>query len=336
MNVLLTGGLGYIGSHTAAALIAAGHAPVLLDNLANAGLDVLDRIAAAAGARPPFVHADVRDTDTVARVLVDHRVDAVIHFAGLKAVGESVRVPLAYFDVNVGGALSLLRAMEATGVRKFIFSSSATVYGAPQYLPFDEAHPTAAINPYGRTKLHVEEVLMDLTAAGGWRAMTLRYFNPVGAHPSGLLGERPNGAPNNLMPFVAQVAAGERPYVEIFGDDYDTPDGTGVRDYIHVMDLAEGHVAALGRFAVDAPGFEAFNLGTGRGYSVREMIAAFAAAAGREIPARVVARRPGDLPCYYADPARAERVLGWRARRGLAEMCESAWRFQSRGVTDTV
>lgn len=336
MNVLLTGGLGYIGSHTAAALIAAGHAPVLLDNLANAGVDVLDRIAAAAGARPPFVHADVRDTDTVARVLVDHRVDAVIHFAGLKAVGESVRVPLAYFDVNVGGALSLLRAMEVTGVRKFIFSSSATVYGTPQYLPIDEAHGTSAVSPYGRTKLQIEEILADVAAAGGWRMLALRYFNPVGAHPSGLLGERPNGTPNNLMPFVAQVAAGERPYVEIFGDDYDTPDGTGVRDYIHVMDLAEGHVAALARFAVDAPGFETFNLGTGQGYSVREMIAAFAAAVGREIPARVVARRPGDVASCYADPARAERVLGWRARRGLAEMCESAWRFQSRGVTGTV
>lgn len=335
MKVLLTGGLGYIGSHTAAALVAAGHQPVLLDNLINSEIGVLDRLIAITGQPLPFVQADVRDTDTVARVLVEHRIAAVIHYAGLKAVGESVRIPLAYFDVNVGGALGLLRAMDATGVRNLVFSSSATVYGVPCYLPIDECHPTAAINPYGRTKLQVEEILADVAAAGGWRMIALRYFNPVGAHPSALLGERPLGTPNNLMPFVAQVAAGQLPHVEIFGDDYDTPDGTGVRDYIHVMDLAEGHVAALGRFAREAPAFETFNLGTGRGTSVREMIAAFAAASGREIPARVAARRAGDAACCYADPGRAEAVLGWRATRGLAEMCESAWRFQSRGVTES-
>ena len=335
MKVLLTGGLGYIGSHTAAALVAAGHQPVLLDNLINSEIGVLDRIADALGGRPEFVCADMRDTDTLARVLADLRIDAVIHFAGVKAVGESVRIPLSYFEINIGGAISLLRAMEATGVRRLVFSSSATVYGVPRYLPFDEMHPTSPVNPYGRSKLHIEEIVAGVAETNGWRAIGLRYFNPVGAHASGLMGERPHGVPNNLMPFVAQVAAGERPYVEIFGDDYDTADGTGVRDYIHVMDVAEGHVAALGRLAGSGPNFEVFNLGTGRGASVREMIAAFAAASGREIPSRVAPRRAGDLACYYADPRRAEAVLGWRATRGLAEMCESAWRFQSRAVRES-
>lgn len=332
MNVLLTGGLGYIGSHTAVALAAAGHTPVLLDNLANADLGVLDALAVVLGDMPAFVRADVRDTDSVARVLVDYGIEAVIHFAGLKAVAESVDMPLAYFDANVGGALGLLRAMDATGVRKLVFSSSAAVYGVPQYLPVDEAHPTAAVTPYSRTKLHIEELLADVAVVGTWRMQVLRYFNPVGAHPSGLLGERPNGVPNNLMPFVAQVAAGERPWVGIFGDDYDTPDGTGVRDYIHVMDLAEGHLAAIERFAKTASKIETFNLGTGCGYSVREMIAAFSDASGRAIPARVVPRRGKDVASCYADPRRAEAVLGWRAKRDLAEMCESAWRFQSRQV----
>lgn len=335
MNVLLTGGLGYIGSHTAAALVAAGHRPVLFDNLANADVDVLARVSEAIGIRPIFVCADMRDTDTLARVLVDREIGAVIHFAGLKSVGESVQAPLSYFEVNIGGALSLLRAMEATGVRRLVFSSSATVYGVPQYLPFDELHPTSPVNPYGRSKLHIEEIIAGVAATSGWRAIGLRYFNPVGAHPSGLLGERPSGVPNNLMPFVAQVAAGERPCVEIFGDDYDTADGTGVRDYIHVMDLAEGHVAALDRLAGPGPGFEVFNLGTGRGVSVREMIAAFAEVSRRQIPWRIGPCRAGDLACYFADCRRAEAVLGWRAKRGLAEMCESAWRFQSRGITQS-
>ncbi len=330
MNVLLTGGLGYIGSHTAAALVAAGHTPILLDNLANADLGVHDRLAVVGGVELPFVCADVRDTDTVARTLIEHRVEAVVHFAGLKAVAESVHMPLAYFDANVGGTLSLLRAMDSAGVRQLVFSSSAAVYGTPRYLPVDEAHPTEAITPYSRTKLHIEEILADLAAAGEWRMVVLRYFNPVGAHPSGLLGERPQGTPNNLMPFVAQVAAGEHPCVEIFGDDYDTPDGTGIRDYIHVMDLAEGHLAALQRLFAAAPALETFNLGTGRGYSVREMIAAFAAASGQDIPSRVAPRRGRDVASCYADPSRAAAVLGWRAKRGLAEMCESAWRFQTR------
>lgn len=329
VNILLTGGAGYIGSHTAALLLREGHDVTLLDNLSNSTVGVLDRLHGVTNREVSFVQADVRETDVLERVLVGNRIDAVIHFAGLKAVGESVRMPLAYYDNNVNGTLSLLRAMDATDVRTLVFSSSATVYGDPKYLPLDEAHPTAPSNPYGQTKLHVEDILRDVAAAEvPWRVAILRYFNPVGAHDSGLLGEDPNGIPNNLMPFVARVAAGSLPRVEIFGDDYDTADGTGVRDYIHVVDLAEGHLAALQYLSRIARGHEIFNLGTGQGYSVREMIAAFAEASGRPIPAVVVGRRPGDIASCYADPTRAREVLGWRATRTLADMCASAWRFQ--------
>jgi UDP-glucose 4-epimerase len=325
---LLTGGLGYIGSHTAIALLEAGWEVVLLDNLANGTEEVAPRIAELAGRAAHFVRGDVRDTALVAQLLARHRCQAVVHFAGLKAVGESVARPLLYFDVNVAGAVSLLKAMEQAGTRQLVFSSSATVYGAPAYLPLDEGHPTAALNPYGRTKLHIEEMLRDVCAADpSWRAVCLRYFNPCGAHPSGLIGEDPRDIPNNLMPYVARVAHGELPQVQVFGGDYDTPDGTGVRDYIHVQDLAEGHVKALAWCARQA-GWEAINLGTGRGYSVLEMIRAFAQASGRPIPYAIVGRRPGDAAACFADASKAARLLGWTARGDIHAMCESAWKWQ--------
>lgn len=331
MNILLTGGAGYIGSHTAALLLREGHDVTLFDNLSNSDVGVLDRLHAISNREISFVQADIRETDVLERVLFGNRIDAVLHFAGLKAVGESVRMPIAYYDNNVNGTISLLRAMAATNVRTLVFSSSATVYGDPKYLPLDENHPTAPSNPYGQTKLHVEHILRDVAASEPlWRIAILRYFNPVGAHDSSQLGENPSGVPNNLMPFVARVAAGKLARVEIFGDDYDTKDGTGVRDYIHVADLAEGHLAALEYLSRAQPGYEVFNLGTGQGYSVREMIAAFAAASGRPIPSVVVGRRSGDVASCYADATRAREVLGWRATRTLADMCASAWRFQAR------
>lgn len=330
MNILLTGGAGFIGSHTATVLLGAGHDVTIVDDLSNSSADVLDRLRTITGREVCFVQADVRETEVLRRVLTSQRIDAVIHFAGLKAVGESCIKPLAYFDANVHGAISLLRAMDETGVRSLVFSSSATVYGDPRYLPLDESHPTSASNPYGRTKIHIEDILADVAASQPlWRIAVLRYFNPVGAHDSGLLGEDPSGIPNNLMPFVARVAAGTLPHVAIFGDDYDTPDGTGVRDYIHVMDLAEGHLAAIPYLGTAKGGCHTFNLGSGRGYSVKEMIAAFAQASGRDVPSVVAPRRSGDVASCYADPSRAEEVLGWRARRSLAEMCASAWKFQT-------
>ncbi|MDR0528876.1 MAG: UDP-glucose 4-epimerase GalE [Zoogloeaceae bacterium] len=330
MNILLTGGMGYIGSHTAVALLAAGHCPVLYDNLSNSQEDVADRIRAISGQSPRFIRADVRETSVLSRTLREERIEAVIHFAGLKAVGESSEKPLEYYDCNVRGTISLLEAMRDAGIGRLIFSSSATVYGDPRSLPLEEAHPLSVTNPYGRTKLFIEEILRDVAAADNfWRVVCLRYFNPAGAHESGLIGESPAGIPNNLMPYIAQVAAGKLPELLIFGDDYPTPDGTGVRDYIHVMDLAEGHVAALS--LLDRPlGWDALNLGTGQGYSVREMAAAFAKASGREIPCRVVARRPGDVAACYANPEKARQLTGWRARRDLLEMCASGWRFQQK------
>lgn len=327
MNVLLTGGAGYIGSHTASILAGSGHHVVLYDNLCNSKADVADRLGRISGRDIPLVRGDVRDAALLRTTLRQHAIDAVIHFAGLKAVGESVERPTDYFANNVGGTISLLEAMQAEDVRKLVFSSSATVYGEPKYLPYDEDHPTAATNPYGRSKLHVEEMLADLARSdAAWRIAVLRYFNPVGAHPSGLIGEDPNGVPNNLMPYIAQVAAGRLPVLNIFGNDYPTRDGTGVRDYVHVMDLAEGHAAALDWLGGNE-GWQVFNLGTGRGCSVLEMVKAFESACGRTLRCRFVARRPGDLPEYYANVQKAEREMRWVARRNLEDMCASTWRF---------
>jgi len=335
-RVLLTGGLGYIGSHTAVVLAESGFEVVLYDNLSNSKHSVLDRLETITGVRFPFVEGDVRDTALLEDTLRSNSIEAVIHFAGLKAVGESVEQPLAYYDNNVVGVLSLARAMQNVSVSTLVFSSSATVYGDPKYLPIDEAHPTSATNPYGRTKLHIEEMLLDLAKSDPkWRIACLRYFNPVGAHESGLIGEDPNGIPNNLMPYIARVAAGSLPVLNVYGDDYNTPDGTGVRDYIHVMDLAEGHLAAL-RFLRNEPGCQVFNLGTGIGFSVWDMLRAFEVASGQSIPSKVVARRPGDVAVSYANPSRARQSLGWCAARGLDVMCVSAWAFQQASATHII
>lgn len=328
MNILLTGGTGYIGSHTAVALIDAGHQVVLLDNLTNSKRDVLARLEKITGKKIPFIEADIRDTEQVTLVLKEYQIETVVHFAGLKAVGESVKKPLEYFDNNVGGTISLLHAMQENQVNSLVFSSSATVYGEPQYLPIDEVHPTSATNPYGRTKLHIEEMLHDLIASDhSLSVICLRYFNPVGAHESGLIGENPNGIPNNLMPFVSQVAAGKRPKVYVFGNDYPTIDGTGVRDYIHVLDLAAGHLAAI-NFLVSGKGWHAINLGTGSGSSVLEMIRQFALSSGRPVPYELVDRRSGDVASCYASAEKAKKLLKWKAGRDLKSMCSSAWKWQ--------
>ena len=334
MRVLITGGAGYIGSHALLAVLAAGHEAHVLDNFANADPEALERVRRLSNRDFGVSRADLRDPAATAAAVAAADPEAVIHFAGLKAVAESVADPLAYFDNNVGGTLTLLKALKATACRRFVFSSSATVYGDPDHLPIDEAHPRRATSPYGRSKLQIEGMLEDLAASDpAWSIALLRYFNPVGAHASGRIGEDPAGVPNNLMPFVAQVAVGRRPALRVFGDDYPTPDGTGVRDYIHVEDLAAAHLAALDWTAPDpggrARGAEAFNLGTGRGTSVLEIVAAFAAASGRAIPLVVAPRRPGDVAACWADPTKAAAVLGWRAERGLAAMCASAWRWQS-------
>ena len=335
MKLLLTGGTGYIGSHTAVVLSQAGHDVVLLDNLSHSKHAVLSRLQTILGQPLPFVQADVRDTDQLTETLKKHGIQAVFHFAGLKAVGESVAQPLHYFANNVQGTVSLLQAMQAAQVHQLVFSSSATVYGEPKYLPYDELHPTMAINPYGRTKLHIEEMLHDLAASKpAWRIACLRYFNPVGAHHSGLIGEDPLGVPNNLLPLVAQVAAGLRPALQVFGNDYDTPDGTGVRDYIHVMDLAEGHLAAL-NFLQNQTGWHAINLGTGQGSSVLEIVKAFEEASGKTVPYNLVPRRSGDLPIYFAQATKAHELLHWQASRGLKQMCEDAWRAQQLSMPST-
>lgn len=329
MNILLTGGAGYIGSHVAAPLVSAGHRVVCFDNLSNSDPGVMDRLEAITGHSVPLVTGDIRDGDALREVLRDHKIDAVIHFAGLKAVGESVAEPMKYYDNNVRGTLSLLEAMADCGAKTLVFSSSATVYGQPQYLPLDENHPTSATNPYGRTKLMIEEMLADVAAADPeWRIAILRYFNPVGAHDSGLIGENPNGIPNNLMPFVSRVAAGRLAELSVFGNDYDTPDGTGVRDYIHVVDLAEGHVAALGAIAKSEEALSIWNLGTGQGYSVLDMVEAFERVNGVRIPYRIAPRRDGDVASCFASPDRAARELGWKAERGLDAMCASSWNFE--------
>ncbi len=331
MNILLTGGMGYIGSHTAVLLAQAGHTVVLCDNLCNSSLSVLDRLETILGQRLAFVQGDIRDTALLTDTLRQHAIESVVHFAGLKAVGESVANPVLYYANNVQGTVSLLQAMQATGVRKIVFSSSATVYGDPVYLPYDEAHPTEPTNPYGRSKLHVEEMLSDLAKSdASWGVACLRYFNPVGAHDSGLIGEDPNGIPNNLMPFIAQVAVGQRAQLGVFGDDYDTPDGTGVRDYIHVMDLAAGHLAAL-EFLNRASGWHAINLGSGNGTSVLEMVRAFETASGRPVPYQIAPRRPGDLPSYYANASKALQLLHWQTQRGIDDMCATTWKWQSSG-----
>lgn len=328
MNILLTGGAGYIGSHAAVVLTEAGHQVVILDNFCNSQRSVLERLAKILGKAVPCVEGDVRDTALIKKTLKDYQIDAVMHFAGLKAVGESVQNPIDYFDNNVGGTISLLQAMRVSNIKTLVFSSSATVYGAPQYLPLDENHPTQATNPYGRSKLHIEEMLADVVASdASWHVACLRYFNPVGANESGLIGEDPNGMPSNLMPYIAQVALGKLPHLNVYGDDYDTPDGTGVRDYIHVMDLAEGHLAALS-FIKQQSGLNIFNLGTGKGSSVLEMAKAFEAITGKSIPLKVTARRAGDVATCYARVDKSSADLSWKATRTLQEMCASTWNFQ--------
>lgn len=328
MRVLLLGGTGYIGSHTAVLLSELGHQVILYDNLSNSSDTVVGKLSQINGRSLTFVEGDVRDTDFLKNTLAIHNIDAVIHFAGLKAVGESVEKPVDYYANNVQGTVSVLQAMQSVQVKTLVFSSSATVYGEPQYLPLDESHPTSATNPYGRSKLHIEEMLKDVAASdSAWRMACLRYFNPVGAHESGLIGENPDGIPNNLMPYIAQVAAGQRAELSVFGGDYLTADGTGVRDYIHVMDLVEGHAAALG-FLARTTGWHAINLGTGKGCSVLDMIQAFEKASGRKVPYKIVARRAGDVAACYADPRKASEALNWRATRTLDDMCTSSWRFQ--------
>ncbi len=334
-HYLVTGGLGYIGSHTCVELLGAGQRVTIVDNLSNSKLAVLDRIERIAGRRPDFILADVRDGAVMAAALAG--CDGVIHFAGLKAVGESVDKPLEYYANNVAGSLALCEAMRETGVRTLVFSSSATVYGDPHTVPIQEHFPLSATNPYGRSKLMIEDMLRDIARAdAGWRIALLRYFNPVGAHPSGLIGEDPNGIPNNLLPYVAQVAVGKLECLAVFGNDYPTPDGTGVRDYIHVVDLARGHLAALAALERDG-GLLTVNLGTGRGYSVLEMVRAFEQASGRPVKYRIAPRRAGDIATCYADPALARERLGWQAEHDLAAMCADAWRWQSQnphGLSD--
>ncbi len=328
--ILVTGGAGFIGSHTCVALANAGIPFLVLDNLCNSRRSVLERVEQITGTPVPFIEGDIRDAALLQRVIVGHAVKAVIHFAALKSVGESVREPLRYYDNNVAGTVALLGAMRAANVRTLVFSSSATVYGDPASVPIREGFPLSATNPYGWSKLMMEQVLADVDAAepGLWRIARLRYFNPVGAHASGLIGEDPQDIPNNLLPYVAQVAVGLREALSVYGGDYPTPDGTGVRDYIHVCDLADGHVAAL-RYLREHPGLLTVNLGTGRPVSVLDMVRAFERASGRPVPYRIVDRRPGDVAQCWADPALAQQLLGWSAQLGLDQMCEDAWRWQS-------
>ena len=328
--ILLTGGAGYIGSHTTLALLQAGYEVVVLDNLCNSSPESLKRVAQLAGREPALVEGDIRDRAALDRVFTNHAIDAVLHFAGLKAVGESVAQPLRYYDNNVHGSQVLLQACADAGVFNFVFSSSATVYGESAQMPISEACPVGQpTNPYGRSKLVVEDMLRDVAASDPrWLIAILRYFNPVGAHESGLIGEDPNGIPNNLLPYIAQVAVGKLPELAVFGNDYPTADGTGVRDYIHVLDLAEGHLRALEALQTRT-GAHVWNLGTGQGYSVLEMVRAFEAASGKPVPYCVAPRRPGDIATCFADPAKAERELGWKARRSLDEMMRDAWRWQS-------
>lgn len=330
MKILVTGGAGYIGTHTCVELLDAGHDVVVVDNLSNSKPEALRRVAEITGKTLDFVEADLLDRAALDVIFRQHAIDAVIHFAGLKAVGESVTIPLRYYHNNLTGTFHLLEAMAAAGCKRLVFSSSATVYGLAETVPLHEDAPLGATNPYGRTKLMLEQILRDVAAADpAWSMVLLRYFNPVGAHRSGRIGEDPNGIPNNLMPFITQVAIGKRAELAVFGDDYNTPDGTGVRDYIHVVDLARGHLKALDRVMRET-GAEAYNLGTGTGYSVLDMVRAFEKASGKKIPYRVTARRPGDIGTSYGDPGKARRELKWEAELGLDRMCEDSWRWQSQ------
>lgn len=330
MRVLVTGGCGYIGSHTITELVAQGHDVAILDNFTNSSRAIADQLRRITNTQIHCFDGDVRDGSALDAAFADFPVDAVIHFAALKAVGESCKRPLKYFDNNIGGTITLLQSMARNGIKWLVFSSSATVYGVPKHCPITEDAPLRVTNPYGRTKLVMEQLIGDIAASDpAFHPAILRYFNPVGAHPSGDLGEDPRGVPNNLMPFICQVATRQRDHLNIFGNDYPTPDGTGVRDYIHVMDLARAHVAALHALANGTSGFTV-NLGTGRGYSVLEMVRAFEHASGRRVPYHIAPRRGGDVAMCYADPSRAEALLAWRAELGLDRMCEDAWHWQSR------
>ena len=326
--ILVTGGSGYIGSHTVVELIQAGYQPVILDNLCNSKRSVVDRLEQITGQPSPFIQADIRNRSALNQIFSAYHIDAVIHFAGLKAVGESSQIPLDYYDNNVSGSITLVQAMIDAGVKTLVFSSSATVYGDPASVPITETFPLSAGNPYGRTKLMVEEILRDIAQADPqWRIGLLRYFNPVGAHPSGIIGEDPAGIPNNLVPYISQVAIGKLKQLSVFGNDYPTPDGTGIRDYLHVTDLARGHIAALD-FLNDNTGLLTVNLGTGRGQSVLDMIHAFEAASGRKIPYRFAPRRPGDVAACYTDPTFARHALGWEAKLDVEAMCADGWKWQ--------
>jgi UDP-glucose 4-epimerase len=329
MTILVTGGAGYIGSHTCVELLNAGYDIVVIDSFVNSKPEALKRVSEITGKEFPVYHIDLLQKNELETVFSRHSIDAVVHFAGLKAVGESVAIPLRYYHNNITGTLMLCEVMQAYGVKKIVFSSSATVYGAPERVPISEDFPLQATNPYGRTKLMIEKILRDLYIADNeWSIALLRYFNPIGAHPSGRIGEDPNGIPNNLMPYITQVAVGKLKELRVFGNDYPTVDGTGVRDYIHVVDLAIGHVKALEK-VMNTTGVEAYNLGTGRGYSVLELVSAFEKVTGIKIPYKIVGRRPGDVAICYADPTKAKEELGWVATRGIEEMCRDAWRWQS-------
>ena len=329
-NILVTGGAGFIGSHTVVELLNAGYNVIVLDNLVNSSRESLERVKKITGRSVKFYEDDLLDMEALQNIFEKENISSVIHFAGLKAVGESCEIPLAYCNNNITGTINLLMAMEKYNVKSFVFSSSATVYGKPESVPIREDFPLSVSNPYGRTKLMIEDMLRDIYKADtSWDIALLRYFNPIGAHESGEIGESPNGIPNNLLPYVAKVATGELEAVNVFGDDYDTPDGTGVRDYIHVADLAEGHIKALEKLSTH-PGLVTYNLGTGKGYSVLEIIHNFEKACGKEIPYKITERRPGDIDMCYADPEKAKKELGWEARRDIDKMCEDAWRWQSK------
>ena len=330
MNILVTGGAGYIGSHTCVQLLNAGFGVVVMDNLSNSSEKSLERVKELTGKEVKFYKTDILDRPGLDKIFEENKIDAVIHFAGLKAVGESVAIPLKYYENNISGTVTLCQAMSDHGVKKMVFSSSATVYGDPHTVPIKEDFPTSATNPYGRTKLMIEEILKDIYVSDNeWDIAILRYFNPVGAHKSGLMGEDPNGIPNNLMPYISQVAIGKLQQLSVFGNDYNTPDGTGVRDYIHVVDLADGHLCALNKIK-DSVGVVTYNLGTGHGYSVLDMVKAFEKACGKEVAYKIVDRRPGDIAACYADPAKAEKELGFKAKYGLEDMCADAWNWQSK------